>query len=414
MSEPAPTVAGLRRYAAVWRIPGAPTLVVGGIAGRLPIAMAPLVLVLLVERSTGSYAVAGVAGASYALATAAVGPVLGRLADRLRPTPVLLATAFAWPVAAVLVLVATALPASTPVIWAASGLLGACLPPLTAALRSTWSGLTTGRWEPLRAAGLAVETTSFEVVFVLGPLLVGVLAALVDVTVALAVAAALAAWGTAAVALGPATRGWRPEPDRTRVRGLGPAVAPGMPLLLFVSGALTFAFGVIGVTVPAFADLHLVGDGDALAGLLFALWGVGSVTGGLWFGTRQFRASLPTQWGATLGAVAVGMAALALVPNAALMAVALLLSGLTLAPALTVENALVAAIAPHRMINEAYTWVVTISFVGSGLGSAVAGVLVDRAGGVGWAFALAGVATAAGAVVATLPGNPLRRATARA
>jgi predicted MFS family arabinose efflux permease len=219
----------------------------------------------------------------------------------------------------------------------------------------------------------------------------------------------LALGGTSAVALGRATRAWRPHPDRPHVSGLGPAVAAGMPLLLAVVSGLAFAFGVVGVTVPAFAAARSGAQGETVAGVLLGLWGVGSVVGGIWFGTRRFRASLPTQWGWTMAAVAVNMTALVLAPTVGVMAVILLIGGLTLAPALTVENSLVARIAPRGMVNEAYTWVATIASAASAAGAAIAGVVVDSAGGTTAAFLLAAAATGAAAVAAARPRNSLRR-----
>jgi predicted MFS family arabinose efflux permease len=404
-------VTSLRRYAAVWRVPGAPTLLVAGIVGRLPIGMTPLALVLLVRGATGSYAAAGAAAAAYGVAAAAAGPLLGRLADRVGPSRVLLATALAYPVAVALVLSAVWLAGSLGWIAAAAVALGAVLPPLTAALRSVWTDLTdpAGPHAALRHPALALETTAFEVVFVVGPMLVGGVVALASPGVALAVTAVLAVAGTASVALGRATRAWRPHPDRGHVRGLGPALAPGMPLLLAVAFGLTFAFGVVGVTIPAFALTRSGASGEVVAGVLLGLWGVGSVVGGVWFGTRHFAAPLPTQWGWTMTAVAVNMSALLLAPSVPVMAVLLLVGGLTLAPALIVENALIARIAPLGMVNEAYTWVATIGSGGSAAGAAVAGLVLDSPGGTTAAFALGAAATALAAVAAGLPGSALRR-----
>jgi hypothetical protein len=61
-------------------------------------------------------------------------------------------------------------------------------------------------------------------------------------------------------------------------------------------------------------------------------------------------------------------------------------------------------------VNEAYTWVATIAFASSAAGAAVAGVTVDRPGGVPVAFALAAAGTALVAGAAAWPGNALRRA----
>jgi predicted MFS family arabinose efflux permease len=404
-------VTSLRRYAAVWRVPGAPMLLVAGIVGRLPIGMTPLALVLLVRGATGSYAAAGAAAAAYGVAAAAAGPVLGRLADRVGPSRVLLATALANPLAVALVLAAVWAGLGAVAVAAAAALLGAVLPPLTAALRSVWADLTdpAGSAADLRGPALALETTAFEVVFVVGPMLVGGVVALASPGAALAVTAVLALAGTACVALGRATRAWRPHPDRGHVRGLGPALAPGMPLLLSVVFGLTFSFGIVGVTIPAFAMARSGAEGETVAGVLLGLWGIGSVAGGVWFGTRQFRAPLPTQWGWTMAAAAVNMTALLFAPSVPVMAALLLVGGLTLAPALIVENALVARIAPLGMVNEAYTWVATIASGGSAAGAAVAGVVLDSRGGTTAAFALGALATGLAALAAGMPGSALRR-----
>jgi hypothetical protein len=338
--------------------------------------------------------------------------VLGRFADRAGPGPVLLVTAVAYPVAVAGVLVAVWTGQPAAVVAGAAALLGVALPPLTAALRSVWTDLTdpAGADSALRGPALALETTVFEVVFVMGPLLVGGAVALASPAAALALTGVLALGGTAAVALGRATRAWRPHPDRSHVRGLGPAVAPGMPLLLAVVFGLAFSFGVVGVTVPAFAVVRSgSGSGDSVAGLLLGLWGVGSVVGGVWFGTRHFTVPLPVQWGWTMGAVAVNMTALVFAPTVPIMAVTLLVGGLTLAPALIVENALVARIAPVGTVNEAYTWVATTSSSGAAAGAALAGVVLDSRAGTTGGFLLAAAATALAAGAAALPGSSLRR-----
>ena len=67
-------MAALRQYLTVWRLPGAPLLLVGGLIARLGIGMTPLALLLLVHDTTGRYTWAAMAGAAYALAGAALSP----------------------------------------------------------------------------------------------------------------------------------------------------------------------------------------------------------------------------------------------------------------------------------------------------------------------------------------------------
>lgn len=406
-------MAALRQYLGVWRIPGAPMLLVTGIVGRLGIGMTPLALLLVVEQVTGRYSLAAVAGGIYALSGAALSPVAGRIADRVGPTPVLLGTAVAHPLALLgLLWAARTEGGSLALVFLAAGVAGATYPPLTAAIRGAWNDLTgpaSGRYH-LRNTALAAETTLFEIVFVLGPLLVAGFVLVADAMAALVGSAVVTLVGTTAVALGRVMRGWRPHPHEHRARGLGPLRVAGFPALLLCVASLGIAFGAAGVIVPAFATNYTADDPDSLAGVLLAVWGIGSAAGGFWFGVRRPAPNMTRQFAWLLGAVAASFAVFALMPTPAALGTALVIGGATIAPALTLENTLVGRISPASMLNEAYTWVVTMSVGASAAGGAVAGLIVDHAGGVPWAFLFAGAAVAVGAGVAALPAGPIARA----
>jgi predicted MFS family arabinose efflux permease len=128
------------------------------------------------------------------------------------------------------------------------------------------------------------------------------------------------------------------------------------------------AFGAAGVIVPAYANQH--GGGDGLGGVLLGIWGVGSAIGGIWFGTRRPAMPLSKQFAWLLGAVAASFLVLTVMPSPLWLGMALVLGGATIAPALTVENTLVGRLAPAAMLNEAYTWIVTVSVGGSAAGGA--------------------------------------------
>ncbi|GAB3157674.1 MFS transporter [Micromonospora sonneratiae] len=411
-------MAALRQYLGVWRIPGAPMLLITGILGRLGIGMTPLALLLVVEKVTGRYALAAVAGGIYALAGAVISPIAGRIADRVGPTPVLLATAVAHPVALVGLLFANrAGGGAVSLIFLAAGIAGATYPPLTAAIRGAWNDLTeprTGRYA-LRNAALAAETSLFEVVFVLGPLLVALFVLVADASAALLGAAVVTLVGTTAVALGRVMRGWQPHPTHAQAKGLGPLRVPGFPALLVCVAGLGIAFGAAGVTVPAFAKAYSGGgDSESLAGILLAVWGTGSAIGGLWFGTRPQARNMARQFAWLLATVAVSFGVFAVMSHPIALGIALFFGGAAIAPALTLENMMVGRISPVSMMNEAYTWVVTMAVGTSAAGGAVAGLIVDQPGGVPWAFVFAGGAVAVAAAMAGMPSGSIARAEARA
>ncbi|MEU8656270.1 MFS transporter [Actinoplanes philippinensis] len=402
----------LRQYLGVWRLPGAKVLLVIGILARLGIGMTPLALLLLVEQTTGRYAAAGLAGGVYALAGAALSPVAGRLADRIGAGPILLATAILHPLAlAALLLASRGGVDDLPWIFAASAAAGATYPPSTAAIRRAWTDMTapgTGRSD-LRSAAIAAETSLFELVFVLGPMLVAAfLVATAQPAAALICAGVVTLVGTAWVARLPVMRRRGGHDPATAAKGLGPLRAGGFPALLLCVTALGTAFGAAGVIVPAYAAQH--GGGEALGGVLLGVWGIGSTIGGIWFGTRRPAMALSRQFAWLLAAVSASFLVLAFMPAPLWLGAALVLGGATIAPALTVENSLVGRLAPAGMLNEAYTWMVTVSVSGSAAGGALAGVIVDQPGGLPWAFVFASAVLLLAAAVAAIPEGSMARA----
>jgi MFS family permease len=397
-------------------MPGGRVLLVVGIMARLGIGMTPLALLLLVEQTTGRYAAAGLAGGVYALAGAAVSPIAGRLADRIGAAPILLATAVLHPLALAALLLASRGGADAlEWIFVATAVAGATYPPLTAAIRRAWTDMTSvasGR-QDLRPAALAAETSLFELVFVLGPILVSAFLVITGNPGSALVSAAVATLaGTAWIARLPVMRRRAAHSTEHAAKGLGPLRVSGFPTLLVCVAALGIAFGAAGVIVPAYASQQ--GGGEALGGVLLGVWGVGSAIGGIWFGTRRPAMALSRQFAWLLAAVSVSFLVPAFMSSPLHLGMALVLGGATIAPALTVENSLVGRIAPAGMLNEAYTWMVTVSVSGSAAGGAVAGLIVDQPGGVPWAFAFAAAVLMVAAAVAAVPEGSMARADQRA
>ncbi|MGY1914909.1 MFS transporter [Blastococcus sp. SYSU DS0973] len=385
----------MRAYLTVWRLPSAKTLLLAGFAGRLPSAMVPLALLLMVQRQTGSYAVAGLAAATLGIASAGMAPVLGRLADRKGPRRILLAQSALYPLLLGLLVAVTLGGAPEPAVIAASALAGASTPLVSGTVRALWS-----RTDPRsRSTAYALDATATELVFVVGPTLVATLAVLAAPAWAMAVAGALAVTGALGIAR--AARSWVPEPAPSA--GLFSTVlAPGIPRVLISGSAVMLGFGALEVAIPAFADSS---GSPGLSGLLLAVWSLGSVAGGLWFGARVMSASLPRQYRWLLFGVTIGLAPLAWVSSPWALGVLLFLGGTVIAPTLTVQSSLVGSLAPVHATTEAFTWLSTITVGASAVGAALGGALIETSAGVPGALVLACAGAAAAVVVTLVPGR---------
>jgi MFS family permease len=359
--------------------------------------MVPLALLLMVQQQTGSYAIGGLTSATYGIAMAFMAPGLGRLADRRGPRPVLFAEAALYPLLLVGLVAVILVDAPVPVMIAASAATGAATPLVSGTVRALWS-----RVDPaVRPTAYALDATATELVFVAGPTAVAALTVFATPAVAMLVAGVLAVVGALGIATSAAMRAWVPT-DGPRTGVLTTVLAPGMPRVLLSGSALMLGFGALEVAVPAFAD---AAGSPGLSGVLLAVWSLGSVAGGLWFGARVVSASLPRQYRWGLLGVTIGLVPLAAISSPWLLGALLFLGGTAIAPTLTVQSSLVGSIAPAHATTEAFTWLSTIAFGASAVGAAVGGALIEGPAGVSGSLVLAAAGAGLAVAVTLVPGR---------
>lgn len=156
---------------------------------------------------------------------------------------------------------------------------------------------------------------------------------------------------------------------------------------------LAGAFGTVEVTVVAGAEQL---GSRTLAGPLLALWALGSMVGGLAFGSRASDRGPERRMVGLLLLVVAGIALLAVASGVVQLAAGMILAGLGIAPAIACLYLLVDRLAPAGTVTEAFTWVTTAFATGFAAGNALGGSLVHGVGTDGaFLVAAGGVAAAA-------------------
>ncbi|WP_103383728.1 MFS transporter [Pseudonocardia dioxanivorans] len=368
----------LSDYRAAVRTPGAAVPVLGSALGRLPIAMYGLAVLLHVQRTTGSFASAGLVSAGILVGMSVGAVAQGRIMDRRGPARVLLVVAalFAGASALLLVLVATGRPLGA--LVAAAVLAGATMPALPGASRSLWTALLPPG--PRRDAGYGYEAISLEVFFILGPAVAAFLVAAPWPGTGALVAASAMVVGTVVFACSRAVRAVRGAPRRTGRSVLGALASSGMRTVALASLGFGVVVGTVEVGVPAVTS---AAGSAALGGVLLSAWSVTSVLGGLGYAARPWPRPLHLRLPVLLVGFAVAVAAMTLAAaTGSVLATALvmLVAGALITPQTTAHSVAIDVVVAEGSGTEAFGWVVTAATVGIAAGQSGAGVVVEAIG----------------------------------
>lgn len=408
-------------YSQLLAIKGTRGFVSAGFVGRLPMSMMGLGTVLLVQSSTGSYGVAGAVAACLAIASSSAAPLVGRWIDRLGQARVLLPSLAVHTVGLLTLLAAAHWRTPRWSLFATATITGIAIPPVSSCVRARWA-LVAPDTARLQVA-YALESVLDEVIFIVGPVLVTLLATAASPAVAVASTLAFVATGVLTFA---AQRGTEPAPsarpaadraatagpaddsgnraDRRRRSAIG---VPGVRVVVTAFVALGAVFGALEVSMVAFAGEQ---GARGAAGPLLAVLAGASLCAGVVYGARGWRAPLHRRFAVALGLLAVGVVPLAIVDSVPLMAAAAVLAGLAVSPSLISGYGLVERLSPRGALTEGLTWVSTAVGLGIAIGSSASGQLVDLRGA-GWGFAVC-LAGAAAAAVVGLSGHRVLRSAA--
>jgi MFS family permease len=388
-------------YRRVLAVPSLRQVLLLGLLVRIPIFAGGVVLTLHVVQSLGrSYGAAGLVTAAATVAIAVSGPWRGRLLDRrgLRRVvlPSLVVTAACWSVAPFV--------GYWPLLGLAA-LAGLFVVPTFSVIRQA---VLAAAPDGDRRTALALDSVAVEMSFMVGPVL-GVWAATIWPTSwvlfwieMLGVLAAIALWVADPVLRAETTdgadagTGTVPRSTWFRARFLAVCAAAAATTVVLSGSDIAI--------VAALRDLSAA----ALIGPVLAVWGLGSIVGGLAYGAwhRPFPAFV------LLGGLSLATIPLALAPSVWPLAGLAFVAGLLCAPTITATVDQVSQVVPEAARGEAMGWHGSFMTAGSALGAPVAGLAIDRWGW-GGGFVSVSVLGLAVAVVGAAATRSRRRTRAR-
>lgn len=363
----------LDTYRSVFRLPGTKAFCAAGFVMRIPIAMYPIGLVLIVSARDGHYAFGGVLSGIYVIANGIGNPTLARISDRLGQRRVLVPLSLVHAAATIVLALFFSLALPDWTLVAPTAISGFSYLSVGSLVRARWSFVLAGR--PELGTAYSLESTLDELIFVLGPIIATVIAVQVKPVLVLYLAVALVLVGAARLSL---LRESEPPPHEIGAARPGSAVRErGMPLLTVFSAAMGMIFASAEVTIVAFCGQH---GQRGVSGAVLAALAFGSAVAGFGYGSRTWQLGLLDRF--RLQALVFGLLPLLFLAavNVGLLAASAFVVGLGIAPTLITAFGLVEQLVPGGSLTEGLAWVITGLSVGYGAGAALVGGIADAHG----------------------------------
>ena len=354
----------MKTYIDLLKMSGVARVVLSQLTARFPFGMLSLAFLIHIEHIHHSYAAAGAVLGALALGQALVGPITSRMMGIFGIRPVIVSTIV---VVSLTVSVMALLPLP---IWSLMilGLVaGASMPPIQPAVRTMYPKMVPStKLTPL----FSLDASAQEIIWILGPVMTTFIAVQISSVAAILVSVSFFIVGGFWFLTSPIVGRVRIPRSKTRFGGV--LKRPTVIISTIVGLLLVASFAAVEAGVVA-----IFGDGGPTAGWVLAIFALGSLFGGLAIGHREI-----SSWSLTVRmlVVAAGMVFAVFSTDFWWLSAMLFISGIGVAPALTVLFANVSATLKFSETAEAYAWIGSGQLIGVGVGSAVAGVIIDAYG----------------------------------
>jgi MFS family permease len=381
-------------YSSVLKTPGVARIIAAQLTARFPSGMLSLGMLLHVEQVHASYGAAGLVLAGGAAGQAVAGPLTSRLMGRVGMRPVLALTTAVCAAGILLIALVTM---SVPLTILVAFISGLATPPVQPAVRTIYPKLVTSQ---LLTPLFSLDASAQEIIWIAGPVVITFIATQLSTVLGLVFCAVVMVIGGLWFILSP-------ELGRVRIprskRRFGVVLARPTVLLSTIVGLLLIG-SCSAVEAGVVANFQGTGT-DASAhgyesGVVLAIWSLGSLLGGITFGHLPLA---PWALARRMLLMFAGVALAGIWLNIWWMIPALLISGAGIAPALAAMFAMTSSSVKFSDTAEAFGWIGTGQLIGAGIGSAIAGIVIDAHGArgaflVSAAFAFVGVVVPALAV----------------
>jgi MFS family permease len=366
-------MSGLKRYRAVFRVPGSAAFCAASFVMRMPIAIYPIGIVLIISARDGRYGFAGVLSACYIFGNGLGTPVLSVLVDRYGQRRLLLPCAVVHAIGVVTLVVLLRTNAPNALLVVPALVFGFSYLSVGSLVRARWAYLFDGK--PELATALSLESVLDELIFVVGPLIATLLATQADPVLVLYLGVALVVGGSLWLAT---LRTTEPPPHPRAETGHVSALRThGMVVLTLATVAMGAVFASAEVSMVAYCGQH---GHRALSGVVLAAMAAGSGVSGLVYGAVEWRSDVLRRFRVQSVVFALLPFVLLAAPNIAVLAVVAFVLGLGIAPCLITAFGLIQQIVPARALTEGLSWVSTGINVGYGAGAALVGGIADHHG----------------------------------
>ncbi|QIM17119.1 MFS transporter [Leucobacter insecticola] len=350
---------------------------------RLPFAMMVIGVLTLVVSARGSVELGGLSSALVGIGAATIGPLIGAAADRFGQRPTLLIAAAANSIA--LGALAWAAYSSLP-SWAmlaiafATGASGPQTSPMsrTRLVSIIQTALPAERRPRTISTVLAYESAADEMVFVFGPVVVGLLATSVGAWAPVAGAAALTLLFVTAFALHHTSAPARSAAERAAT--LSPAselVRPSLLVVVFGIFSVGLVFGSTLTSLTAFMQERGAAES---AGLIYGAMGVGSAILALSVAFFSPKFTLRHRWLSFAVCIVGGSALFSAADSIATVILSLMLTGVGIGPLLVTLYSFGAARSPNGRSATVMTMLGSGIMLGQSLAAAVTGSVAENLG----------------------------------